>query len=1399
MDEFADVPTTPITLVPRGTPMTPSTLSSLDQVYARERQRADKAERSSRLIGEWTDDPLIQATRQAIKTGTQAKEFVQSGLEKAGNQIAKDVVPILEDPRMEAIGLGVTTGGVTIGNPVLTATGLGMLGTIKAGKGLLRPRFNVEEIMQQALHPTPLAERVTGEVNKKTAVLTDEEAYRQAEELLKSGGVSREALVNYIPGTAMASPAHSLAAQKIVTTESRNFLDTTREALAANDEQLAEQALAQLSRLIDPGSSVAGAVTGTAQTQRLASSVDMKAFNLVLERASKLSGTQSPLEQLRTIVADPATDPAKQGKSVTQAYRNVISQAKEIVAQGDEAQATLFMHNLEQTVAEHAQIDLFPQAKDIKQAQQTYKNVTAQHIVEANRAAAKAGEDEFKLTPTGPKVPGKPQTDYLKDQEKAHFATIKEHQAQDMRVSQGTSAAQPIAPKVVGFTTGKGSTYAIAPDGTTTRNKAARPEHPGDAGPQPASEVTFYVTKENLNKLAEFQTEGPRKALEVLDGQAAIKYLDGPSQGKFEKRTLVNVQAEPGVGLYPIETWRNGEIVHFGNVITEIATHTPPSATRKPFKLTPPEGGASRPRKPSQLDLLNVIAAEPQPEQLAIEMANSIQVGNPELSKQFLSMVKGAQEALATGNQEKIGKALQRIQNVFEEKTKPAVTDLPRPQRLVETEKKALQQFFVKTKGQNLSPTEMLKAFAADPTLQPDHLIAIFNNMKNPTWRDAAQHLIINSLLTPSSDFVNFVSTGINVGMHVGARSMGQVSGQAARLLGGKAGVYIGEDRAMMHGLYSSFWDSVKLAGRVLKTAKPELGPAALREEALKDNPLHADAMFGYSPTARRFAGIDQAPTYDSASYPTLSRAGAVTHAINFFATAAGLPGRLMMTGDQFMQSMAMNAEISALTLRQGVDEAVRQGLSESEFRGLYRPLRHKILQDIPDDIRKKGEEFALDAALLKELGPLGSSVMHLRDQANQYTGVGGTVALPFFKTLINNAKATWEFSPLAPISSAIGRYGATHEGALASVAKQYRDDMFGTDPVKRDIAVGKWSFGTMVMSTMLWAGFEGRLTGRGPDNPELRKAGYQAYGQPDSFIYNTDTGERIQIKRLGAFANLAGMAADAAEIWPIADDQTKADVARLMVTAYVSNLDMDFMMNSVTLAEALMSAGKKEKDFGTIAASATAAIPLAGTLRAVETAVSEPRTVKEARDAMDRILARFPGYDWAAKKFGLPAVPVERNLFGDAVKRDRAWFGTEWFNPLIISKPSGDPLMQEFSRIYGALKMELGQPSNITGKNNLRLSDAEYDRYKIIAGRNLRERIAGIMDNLQDPYELDQVKRDLVQREVSLSRQQATRELLDEMPDLTDALTEDRIYRYTVPRTPKRSTRISPPSLIQE
>lgn len=143
---------------------------------------------------------------------------------------------------------------------------------------------------------------------------------------------------------------------------------------------------------------------------------------------------------------------------------------------------------------------------------------------------------------------------------------------------------EPKKPEKTTFKTEKGSTYEVDENGSTTRNKAYRKEHgEKEQGIQKPSDNTYYVKPEDVDKLSVFQTRGdsPKKISSYGDKVLLVEYVEGPNKGKGIQGSVVEYSKEPSEGLIPVESWDNGEKIHFGNKIVEVI--------KKVEKLKPPE------------------------------------------------------------------------------------------------------------------------------------------------------------------------------------------------------------------------------------------------------------------------------------------------------------------------------------------------------------------------------------------------------------------------------------------------------------------------------------------------------------------------------------------------------------------------------------------------------------------------------------------------------------------------------------------------------------------------------------------------------------------------------------------------------------------------------------------
>jgi hypothetical protein len=155
------------------------------------------------------------------------------------------------------------------------------------------------------------------------------------------------------------------------------------------------------------------------------------------------------------------------------------------------------------------------------------------------------------------------------------------------------------------FTTARGSTYEVHPDGTTTRNKAARNDagHEGDSGLKAQTEKTIYVDADVASALSGAgmsDVGGKGFRVVVGNGKATMVWWnkDKEQWGASDMSRDIPFTTAPELGKAPVELWRRTDDVpgreayrgqHAGNAITEIrpARTSEVSAVRAPD--LPPE------------------------------------------------------------------------------------------------------------------------------------------------------------------------------------------------------------------------------------------------------------------------------------------------------------------------------------------------------------------------------------------------------------------------------------------------------------------------------------------------------------------------------------------------------------------------------------------------------------------------------------------------------------------------------------------------------------------------------------------------------------------------------------------------------------------------------------------
>jgi hypothetical protein len=166
-------------------------------------------------------------------------------------------------------------------------------------------------------------------------------------------------------------------------------------------------------------------------------------------------------------------------------------------------------------------------------------------------------------------------------------------------IPSGTGAAG------VTFTTARGSTYTVQPDGTTIRDKAARPDpgHEGQRGIQPKSDATFYIDPKKAQLLA--LPQGEARIVDHGDGTLSVVARVRPDLpwGISPESRNVPVFTEPRAGLAPVELWRRETLkglqayrsIHLGNAITEVRGAVAAQPAQPAAAVAPPRAASPVP------------------------------------------------------------------------------------------------------------------------------------------------------------------------------------------------------------------------------------------------------------------------------------------------------------------------------------------------------------------------------------------------------------------------------------------------------------------------------------------------------------------------------------------------------------------------------------------------------------------------------------------------------------------------------------------------------------------------------------------------------------------------------------------------------------------------------------
>lgn len=349
------------------------------------------------------------------------------------------------------------------------------------------------------------------------------------------------------------------------------------------------------------------------------------------------------------------------------------------------------------------------------------------------------------------------------------------------------------------------------------------------------------------------------------------------------------------------------------------------------------------------------------------------------------------------------------------------------------------------------------------------------------------------------------------------------------------------------------------------------------------------------------------------------------------------LPGRALVTADEFFKSIGYRMELNAQAYRSALDAGLSPRTRE------FAEHMQKIIADPPQELK----EAAIDnARYLTFTKPLEGVSKHILAAEREIPML--RVVMPFVRTPTNIVRYAGERTPF-------GLFMRETKNAT------------GAD---LDRQIAKMALGSMAGASVAALAAQGKVTGSGPSDPVamsiLRETGWQPY----SFVFDQPDGSKkyVAYNRVEPLGILFGLSADFAQIAGEMDEEERDSIAAMISASIAQNLtDKTFFSG---LSDVIEAANDPERFMGAYLRN------LAGT--AVPTGVAQvTRTVdpvlRDTRTALDRIKSRIPGYS--------EDVPARLNLWGEPIILSGG-LGPDLVSPLYSSHSKFDAATNELVRL---------------------------------------------------------------------------------------------------------------------
>jgi len=399
---------------------------------------------------------------------------------------------------------------------------------------------------------------------------------------------------------------------------------------------------------------------------------------------------------------------------------------------------------------------------------------------------------------------------------------------------------------------------------------------------------------------------------------------------------------------------------------------------------------------------------------------------------------------------------------------------------------------------------------------------------------------------------------------------------------------------------------------------------------------------------------------------------GYLSKGVDLLGNTIRLPGRFLGAEDEFFKAIGYRMELNALAYR----KASAEGLEGNA-----------LAKRIVDLIENPTEELHLAASDVARVqtftNPLGESGQKVQQLANSHPVL--KLMLPFVRTPVNIVKFVGVRSPLAPF------------------AKSFRADI-DAGGARRDMALSRMSLGSLIMLGTVPLAMDGTITGPGPTSKSARDALRRQGWQPNSI----KVGDKYySYNRLDPIGMFLGLTAEVTEVMKYANDEDRDSIATAIVIAVAKNVTSKTYLRGLSDTINVLTDPDRYADRYFQRMGATF-MPATSLTAQIERTIDP--TLRAAYDLIDEIKARTPGLS--------DTLPPRRNLYGEPIVL-QGGLGWDFVSPIYSSTKKFDFVDNEI--VENEVNVTMPRRSIGTGNFSIDLNADEYDRYVVLAGKELK------------------------------------------------------------------------------